>query len=102
VIAKGAAGLFAQLLVGNGLGSAGVSLNGAGAKGVKALPFSELRSSFPILKNPANRHKGVTLTPEQFHYAFTNTLTKEQSQAAYARYSVRRTRLTEGPSQPRR
>jgi pimeloyl-ACP methyl ester carboxylesterase len=81
-------GTFAQLLVGAGLGSAGVSLDGAGVKGVKAMPFSESMSTFPILKNPANRHKGVPLTPKEFHYAFTNTLTQEESQAAYDRYAV--------------
>jgi pimeloyl-ACP methyl ester carboxylesterase len=81
-------GLFAQLLVGAGLGSAGVSIDGAGPKGVKSTPLSELRSSFPVLKNLANRHKGVSLTPKEFHYAFTNTLTEEQSQAAYDRYAV--------------
>ena len=32
-----------------------------------------------MLKNPANRHKGVELTPEQFHYAFTNTLNQRKS-----------------------
>jgi pimeloyl-ACP methyl ester carboxylesterase len=51
-------GTFAQLLVGSGLGSAGVSIDGAGVKGVKALPFSELRSTFPVLKNPANVNRG--------------------------------------------
>lgn len=81
-------GLFAQLLVGDGLGCAGVSIDGAGPKGVLTTPLSELRSSFPVLKNPANRHKGVPLTPKQFHYAFTNTLTEEQSQIAYDRYAV--------------
>jgi pimeloyl-ACP methyl ester carboxylesterase len=81
-------GTFAQLLVGNGLGSAGVSLDGAGVKGVKAMPFSEIKSTFPVLKNPANLHKGVPLTPKEFHYSFTNTLTEEQSQAAYDRYAA--------------
>jgi pimeloyl-ACP methyl ester carboxylesterase len=81
-------GTFAQLLVGNGLGSAGVSIDGAGVKGVKALPFSELRSTFPVLKNPANAKRAVPLTPGQFHYAFTNTLDEEASQAAYDRYAA--------------
>ena len=81
-------GTFAQLLVGNGLGSAGVSLDGAGVKGVKALPLSELRSTFPVLKNPTNSKRSVPLTPEQFHYAFTNTLTEEASQEAYDRYAA--------------
>jgi pimeloyl-ACP methyl ester carboxylesterase len=65
-----------------------VSLDGAGVKGVKAMPFSEVRSTLPILKNPSNRHKGVSLTPKEFHYSFTNTLTEEESQAAYDRYAA--------------
>jgi len=81
-------GTFAQLLVGSGLGSAGVSIDGAGVKGIKALPFSELRSTFPILKNPANSKRTIALTPEQFHYAFTNTLTEEASRQAYNRYAA--------------
>ena len=41
-----------------------------------------------MLKNPANRHRAVALTPEEFHYAFTNTLTEEESPAVYERYAV--------------
>jgi pimeloyl-ACP methyl ester carboxylesterase len=46
-------GTFAQLLVGNGLGSAGVSIDGAAVKGVNAMPLSEVRSVLPALDNPA-------------------------------------------------
>ncbi|MBR7830375.1 alpha/beta fold hydrolase [Actinospica sp. MGRD01-02] len=81
-------GTFAQLLVGNGLGAAGVSIDGAAVKGIKALPLSELRSTFPVLRNPANSKRAVPLTPEQFHYAFTNTLSAEDSQRAYDRYAA--------------
>jgi pimeloyl-ACP methyl ester carboxylesterase len=81
-------GTFAQLLIGAGLGCAGVSIDGAGVKGVKAMPLSEVRSTLPVLKNPANRHKGVSLTPEEFHYSFTNTLTEDESQVAYDRYAA--------------
>lgn len=81
-------GTFAQLLIGNGLGSAGVSVDGAGVKGIKALPVSELRSTFPALKNPANRMRAVSLTPGEFHHAFTNTLTTEESQRAYDQYAA--------------
>ncbi|WP_224244056.1 hypothetical protein [Hyalangium gracile] len=41
-----------------------------------------------MLSKPSNRHKAVPLTPEQFHYAFSNTLTAEQSAVAYERYHV--------------
>jgi len=81
-------GTFAQLLVGSGLGSAGVSIDGAGVKGIKALPFSEPRSIFPVPKNTANSKRTIALTPEQFHYAFTNTLTEEASRQAYDRYAA--------------
>ncbi|MEU5379507.1 MULTISPECIES: alpha/beta hydrolase [unclassified Streptomyces] len=81
-------GTFAQLLVGAGLGAAGVSIDGAAVKGVNAMPLSELRSVLPVLKDPANMHRAVPLTAKQFHYAFTNTLDENASQQAYDRYSV--------------
>jgi pimeloyl-ACP methyl ester carboxylesterase len=81
-------GTFAQLLVGNGLGSAGVSIDGAAVKGIKVTPLSEARSVLPVLDNPANIKKASVLTPKQFHYAFTNTLDDAAAQAAYDRYSA--------------
>jgi pimeloyl-ACP methyl ester carboxylesterase len=81
-------GTFAQLLVGAGLGAAGVSIDGAAVKGVNAMPLSELRSVLPVLKDPANIHRAVPLMAKQFHYAFTNTLDENASQQAYDRYAV--------------
>jgi len=81
-------GTFVQLLLDAGYGRAGVSVDGAAVKGVKALPFSEVRATFPVLSNPANLHRAVPITAEQFHYAFTNTLTETDSKAAYERYAV--------------
>jgi len=86
--------LITQVLLDEGLGIAGVSIDSAPIKGVLRLPWSALRSAFPGLKNPANRHRAVTLTPEEFHYAFTNTMTEEESRAAYERYAV------PGPGRP--
>src|SRR3954451_1256328 len=81
-------GAFTQLLLDRGLGPAGVAIDPAPLKGMLALPASTLRSGFPILKNPANRHRAVPLTPKEFHYAFTNTLDEDASQAVYERYAV--------------
>jgi alpha-beta hydrolase superfamily lysophospholipase len=81
-------GTFAQLLVGAGYGAAGVSIDGAPTKGVKALPLSEIHSTFNVLHNPANLHRAVPITEEQFHYAFTNTLDPEPAKSAYDRYAV--------------
>jgi hypothetical protein len=74
--------------VGNGLGSAGVSIDGAAVKGINAMPLSEVRSVLPVLDNPANIDKASTLTPKQFHYAFTNAQDDAVAQHAYDRYSA--------------
>jgi pimeloyl-ACP methyl ester carboxylesterase len=81
-------GTFAQLLVGNGLGAAGVSIDGAAVKGINVMPLSEVRSVLPVLDNPANINKASTLTPEQFHYAFTNAQDEAVAKEAYDRYSA--------------
>jgi pimeloyl-ACP methyl ester carboxylesterase len=81
-------GLFTQLLLDRGLGAAGVAIDSAAARGVFTLPPPELRSAFPVLKSPLNNHRAVALSPEEFHYAFTNTLSDEESQRAYERYAV--------------
>jgi len=41
-----------------------------------------------VLKNPANRHKAVGFTPQEFHYAFTNTLSREESDKVWERYAI--------------
>jgi alpha-beta hydrolase superfamily lysophospholipase len=81
-------GAFTEILVDRGLGAAGVAIDAAGVRGITKLPFSALRSGFPILKNPANKHHAVPLTLEEFQYAFTNTMSDEESEAAYERYAV--------------
>lgn len=81
-------GLIVQILLDRGLGSTGVALHPGPPKGVLRLPVSALRSAFPVLGNPTNRNRTVGLTPEQWHYAFTNTLSEQDSLAAFARYHV--------------
>ena len=81
-------GLVAQELLAGGFGAAAVAIDPAGIKGVKALPLAQLRSAFPVLGNPANRHRGVSLTESQFRYAFGNMLTDEESGALHAAWSI--------------
>src|SRR3954447_8278000 len=81
-------GAFTQILLDRGLGAAGVAIDPAPLKGMHLLPLSTLRSSTPVLHNPANRHRAVALTPKEFHYAFTNTLDDDASQAVFDRYAV--------------
>lgn len=88
IIGHSFGGLITQILLDRGLGAAGVAIAPAPVKGILFLPLSTLRVSFPALSNPANNHRAVPLTAEQFHYAFTNNLTEQESLAVYERYAV--------------
>ena len=81
-------GTITQLLLDRGLGAAGVGVASGTVKGVLDLPLSTLKSSSPVLLNPLNRGKAVPLDEKQFHYAFGNTLSQEESDAIYERYHV--------------
>jgi pimeloyl-ACP methyl ester carboxylesterase len=83
-----AGGTFVQLLLDRGFGAAGVAINSAPTEGVRVLPPSQLKATFPVFKSLANRHKAVPLTHKQWHYAFTNTFSDEESRALYARYAI--------------
>ncbi len=81
-------GLVVQLLIDQGFGTAGVTLDSAAPKGVHKLALPQLRSTFPVLSNPANRHKVVGLNFKQFHYAFANTMSESDARRAYERYTI--------------
>jgi pimeloyl-ACP methyl ester carboxylesterase len=81
-------GLLVQLLLDRGLGAAGVAIDSAPPEGVRKVPLAQIKALFAAFENPANRHRAVPLTLEQFHYAFTNTLGDEETAAAYERYHV--------------
>ena len=81
-------GLFAQLLAYRGLGTAAIGIDPSAPAGVLSLPFSTLKASAPVLANPLNIGKATMLTPEQFHYAFTNTISEDASMAIYDRYAI--------------
>ncbi len=81
-------GLLAQILAGRGLSIATVAIDPAGFRGVLPLPFSALRSAFPILGNPANRSRAVPLTYEQFRYAFANAVDEVEAKSLYETHAV--------------
>ncbi len=81
-------GLFAEKLVGQGHGIAGVAIDPAQIKGVLPLPIAQLRSALPALGNPANLHKAVSLTAKEFKYGFGNELTDEESNALWEAYAI--------------
>jgi pimeloyl-ACP methyl ester carboxylesterase len=80
-------GTFTQILLDRGLGAAGVGVASATVKGVRDLPLSTIKVAAPAL-SPFKRDEAVPLTAKEFHYAFANTLSEEQSKAIYQRYHV--------------
>jgi pimeloyl-ACP methyl ester carboxylesterase len=88
IIGHSAGGVFTQILLDHGFGAAAVAIDSAPTEGVKRIPLSQVRASFPVLKNPANRHKAVGLTFEQWHYTFTNGLPEDEARRLYERYHV--------------
>ena len=88
IIGHSFGGLITQLLLDRGLGAAGVTLGTAAPKGVLKLPYSTLRAAWPALKSPGNRKKEVLLTRGQFHWCFTNALSREASDGVYRRYYI--------------
>jgi pimeloyl-ACP methyl ester carboxylesterase len=81
-------GTFMQLLLDRGLGAAGVGVASGTVKGVLDLPLSTIRATSPLVRNPFSRDKAVPLSAKQFHYAFANTLSREESDRIYERYHV--------------
>ena len=43
--------------------------------------LSALKAGFPVLGNPANRHRAVPLTYDQFRYAFGNAVPEDEAEA---------------------
>ena len=88
VIGHSFGGLLAQILAGRGLSAATVALDPAPFRGVLPLPFSAVKSAWPVLGNPANRSRAVPLTFEQFQYAFANAVPEDEARALYQSFAV--------------
>lgn len=88
IIGHSFGGLIAQILAGRGLSAATVAIDPAPFRGVLPLAFSALRSAFPVLGNPVNYNRAVTLTYEEFRYGWANTLREDEARALYDRYLV--------------
>jgi pimeloyl-ACP methyl ester carboxylesterase len=88
IIGHSFGGAFVQVLLSRGLGAAGVGISAASVRGIRKLPLVTIRSNLSILRNPFARKRAITLTPQQFHYGFTNTWPEIAARAAYERYAV--------------
>jgi pimeloyl-ACP methyl ester carboxylesterase len=88
VIGHSFGGLLAQMLAGRGLSVATVAIDAATFRGVLALPISALKSARPVIGNPANHHRAVPLTYEQFRFGFANAVSEDEAHELYETYAV--------------
>jgi non-heme chloroperoxidase len=88
VMGHSTGGLLAQILAGRGLSAATVAIDPGPFRGVLPLPISALRSAAPVLRNPLNRSKAITLTLDQFKYGWANALDDEEAKQLYETYHV--------------
>jgi non-heme chloroperoxidase len=88
VIGHSFGGLLAQIIAGRGQSAATVAIDAAPFRGVLPLPLSALKAASPVLSHPANRHRAVPLTFDQFRYAFANAVGEEEARQLYDTFAV--------------
>jgi pimeloyl-ACP methyl ester carboxylesterase len=88
VMGHSTGGLLAQIIADRGLSAATVAIDPGPFRGVLPLPISALRSAAPVLSNPLNRGRAVTLTFDQFKYGWANALGEEEARQLYDTYHV--------------
>lgn len=88
VVGHSFGGLITQIIAGRGLSRASVAIDPAPFRGVLPLPLSSLRAASAVLGNPANYHRAVPLSYEQFRYSFANAVSEDEARALYAEFAV--------------
>jgi pimeloyl-ACP methyl ester carboxylesterase len=94
VIGHSFGGLIAQKLLAAGDAVAAIAIDPGQIKGVKPLPFAQIRSGLPVLKSPGNKKKAISLTAKQFRYGFGNAISESESNALHTSWSI------PGPGRP--
>jgi pimeloyl-ACP methyl ester carboxylesterase len=81
-------GMIAQKLLGQDRALAAVAIDAAQIKGVLPVPLSALKATLPVFKNPANKHRAVSLTAEQFRFAFANAVSEKESEELFEHWVI--------------
>ena len=88
LIGHSTGGLLAEMLAGRGLSAATVAIDPGVFRGVLPLPLPALRSAGRFLINPLNCHRAITLTFDQFKYAWANNLDEQEAKELYETFHV--------------
>lgn len=94
VVGHSFGGLIAQKLLADRYARAAVAIDPGQIKGVKTVPLAQIRSGLPVLANPGNKKKAVSLTSRQFRYAFGNAVPQAESDELFNRFAI------PGPGRP--
>src|SRR5688572_23754349 len=86
VMGHSTGGLLTFMIADRGLSAASVAIDPGPFRGVLPLPISTLKSAAPVLRNPFNRGRAVTLTLDQFKYGWANALSEEEAKQLYETY----------------
>ena len=65
-----------------------MAIDPAPFRGVLPLPISALKSASLVLGNPANRHRAVPLTYDQFRFGFANAVSEDEAKELYEAFAV--------------
>ena len=65
-----------------------VTIDPAPGRGVLPLPASALKAGSPVLGNPANARRAVTLTFDEFVYGWANNLDEDEAKRLYEEFHV--------------
>ena len=88
VLGHSTGGLLAQIVADRGLSAATVAIDPGPFRGVLPLPLSALKSARPVLQNPLNRSRAITLTLDQFKYGWANALDDKEAKDLYDSFHV--------------
>jgi pimeloyl-ACP methyl ester carboxylesterase len=88
VMGHSTGGLLTYMIADRGLSAASVAIDPGPFRGVLPLPLSALKSASPVLLNPLNRGRAVTLTFDQFKYGWANALGEDEARQLYETYHV--------------
>lgn len=84
VIGHSFGGLLVQIIAGRGIAAGTVAIDPAPSQGVLPLPYSSLKGAFPVLGNPLNYGRTVTLTFDEFRFGFANAVSEEEARELYS------------------
>jgi pimeloyl-ACP methyl ester carboxylesterase len=88
VMGHSTGGLLTFMIADRGLSAVSVAIDAGPFRGVLPLPLSALKSASPVLRNPLNRGRAITLTFDQFKYGWANSLDDNEARRLYDTYHV--------------